>query len=92
VITSRSAALVAGWALGKLFGQQWLKSKRERASRRTALSIVGHHLRLNFAHFNLRAHLLDLRGLLFELHDQNLLSLFLVGNGRFLCCDACFLP
>jgi len=45
-----------------------------------ALPIVN-HLRRRFARFKLCAHLLDLRGLLFELRCENLHPLLLLGNG-----------
>ena len=44
-----------------------------------ALLIID-RLRCRFAHFNLRAHLLDLRGLLFELGHENLYLSLLLGD------------
>src|SRR5439155_8140534 len=51
-----------------------------------ALLIVVDHLRRGFGHFNLGAHLLDLRGLLFQACGDGLNFLLLLLTNHFLFC------
>jgi hypothetical protein len=50
------------------------------ARRSVRLLIFLRHLRCRFAHFSLGAHLLDLRGLLFELRRENFHPFLLLGD------------
>jgi len=60
-----------------------------------SLLIVEHYFRYGSAHFNLRAHFLNLRGLLFELRGENIHSFLLWATVDFnsamvACCSATF--